>query len=287
MPDCVAVGQVVEGTLSANGTCTLERGGGAGGSDLTCEYDHLFNDADVAVYQVSPGEYSSGSDNGESVVVTITDVIIGSSIGSTLEFETVILEGAAREFSSTGRWYRRFCSDVDGLFAVDGPFPSGPTKSVADVIAEATASLTPEAPETIGHSGPGSVLQLATFFWLDGVDFDGNPLLNTASHGNLVVQVAAQPSEYFFEIGADRYRCGSRNTVWQRGLDEDDPGVCTHTFTEKPEGAASVELDLVVVYTTRWSANVGGLGGTLAPIQARTDGIVHPVYEVVGLASDR
>ncbi|MFW2381424.1 MAG: hypothetical protein ACN4GZ_06650 [Acidimicrobiales bacterium] len=287
LPHCVAVGEVIEGTLSAAGTCRLRRSGGTDGSEITCEYNYLFNDSDVSVYQPSPGVYSSGTDNNGSVTVTITEVIIGSTSGSSLEFETVTLEGAARQFSSTGRWYRRFCSDSDGLIAVDGPLPSGPTKSVADVIEEAAASLQPVAPDTINHSGPGSILQLATFFWLEGVDLESNPLTSQSSHGNLVVTVVAQPSEFFFEVDGQRYDCGARNTVWTRGLDENDPGACTHTFFDAPDGERAIELDLVLVHTTSWAANIGGLGGDLAPVPARTNGIVHPVFEVVGLAGDR
>jgi hypothetical protein len=286
LPTCVGAGQVVEGTLSASGRCALERNIRTG-SDITCEYNYLFDDSEVALYQLSPGLYSTGTDNNGSVTVTTTEVIIGSGSGSSLEFETVTLDGAAREFSSTGRWYRRFCSGSDGLVSVDGPIPSGPTKSVAEVIEEATATLSPEAPAAIDHSGPGSILQLATFFWLEGVDFEGNPLTAQSGHGNLVVTVEAQPAEYFFEVEGTRYECGSRNTQWLRGLDESDPNVCSHTFTDAPDGESSIELDLVVVYTTSWSANVGGLGGALTPIPARTDNITHPVFEVVGLVGGR
>ncbi len=285
LPTCVAAGQVIEGTLSASGTCTLGRSVEAD-SDITCEYSYLFDDSEVAVYQPSPGVYSRGTDNGDRVAATITDVIIGAT-GSRIEFETVTLEGGGRQFSSTGRWYRRFCSDDDGLIAIDGPIPSGPTKSVAEVIDEAMTSLRPVAPDTIDHSGPGSILQLATFFWLEGVDFEGNPLTSQSGHGNLVVTVEAQPSEFFFEVDGMRYSCGSRNTRWKRGLDEDAPDVCTHTFEDAPAGQSSIELDLVVVHATAWSANVGGLGGDLASIQARTDGINHPVFEVVGLTLGR
>jgi hypothetical protein len=255
--------------------------------NIICEYDYLFDDSEVALYQPSPGVYSTGTDNGGSVSVTVTEVTIGSATGSSLEFETITLEGAARQFSSTGAWYRRFCSDADGLVSVDGPIPSGPTMSVAEVINEAAAALRPESPDSIEHSGPGSVLQLATFFWLEGIDFQGGPLSSQSGHGNLVVTVEAQPAEYFFEVDNERYECGTRNTPWIRGLDESDPDVCTHTFTDVPDGASSIELDLVVVYTTSWSANVGGLGGELTPIQARTDDIAHPVFEVVGLAVGR
>jgi hypothetical protein len=289
LPNCVAVGQVVEGTLSATGHCTLRRSVGPDGSEseITCKYDYLFNDSEVAIYQRSPGVYSSGSDNGSTIIVTSTEVIIGATTGSGLEFETVTLQGGARQFSSTGRWYRRFCSDADGLIAIDGPFPSGPTKSVADVIEEASASLRPVAPDAINHSGPGSIVQLATFFWLEGVDFEGGFLTSQSSHGNLVVAVQAQPSEFFFEVDGVRYDCGARNTPWTRGLDENNPDVCTHTFNTAPASGTSIEMDLVVVYATTWSANVGGLGGDLVPIQARTNGIPHQVFEVVGLARDR
>ena len=287
LPNCVAAGQVIEGTLSAAGTCTLKGSLGAGGSDITCEYDYLFDDSQVSIYQPSPGVYSSGTDNNGSVTITITEVIIGTTTGSSLVFDTITVEGAAREFSSTGRWYRRFCSDSGGLISVDGPLPSGPTKSVADVIEEAAAALQPEAPDTIDHSGPGSILQLATFFWLSGVDFAGPPLSSQAAHGNLVVTVEAQPAEFFFEVDDERYDCGARNTAWSRGLEENDPSVCAHTFTDAPEGETYIELDLVLVHTTSWSANVGALGGDLTPISARTNDIAHPVFEVVGLAGSR
>lgn len=285
---CPVSGSIVGQSVVASG-CILEGGGGPDGTPaLACTYDLLIgNDvsSSVGVYRSANG-YATGSATGGTPAVEVTvNITLGG--GSSLEFNAVEVSGADRQFSETGQWYRRFCDDENGnQISVDGPIPSGTPRPITEVLVEALAQLDVEAPPTFDHSGPASVLQLPTFFWLSTVDFTAPAATASATHGNLTVSVSAQPDNYVLEVDGVTIDCDDRNTPWSRGLAEDDPSACIHVFEDPADESGLIEVDLTLEFATSWSSNVPAFAGPepLAPIPTITEDIQHELVEIVGLS---
>ncbi len=288
---CLSFGQVVGNHLEGT-SCVRSTSVGADGStsSVICRYDLLPGNDTMVAYYASGGSssgYSTGF-TGADGDIEITDVTVTvGPHGSSVSFESYAATGADRQFSETGRWYRLFCSDDGVALAPIGPLPSGNPVPISAIVSRAFADLAPPIPDTFEHTGEGSVLQLATFFWLPGIDFNGPGLATTSSHGLVTVTVSAVPVEYYLELDGERLvECADRNLPYARGMSDQNPAACTHTFEDPPEDGTSIAVDLVLVYDTNWEAQPVGLGGTLTPIAPRSNGIDHEVFEVVGLTGN-
>ena len=291
-PACRSFGEVVgnqlQGTACVRSTSVAPDGST---SSVICEYDILPGNDTMVAYYASGGSASGFSSGytGADGQVEITDVTVihNGGGGSTVTFESYTATGADRQFSETGRWYRLFCSDDGQVLPAIGPLPSGDPVPISVLVTRAFANLEPPIPDSFEHTGEGSVLQLATFFWLPGIDFEGPGLSTLATHGLVEVTVTAVPTEYFLELDGQRLvECGDRNVAYVRGMSDENPAACTHTFQDAPEDGTSISVDLVLEYETSWEAQPVGLGGTLTPIAPRTNDLDHEVFEVVGLAGN-
>ena len=290
---CPSYGQTIADGGYATFSCSVGSTDvdGTGGSGRTCEYTNLIKqdtNYSLAVYNTGGRDYDTGppAAQGEIVISDVTVVTTSADGGSSVEFENVTVTGQDRHFSEDGSWWRANCQDADGGNYTVQTVPGGRTTTVRRVIESALATLNVDPTPGFSHSGDdASALQLATFFWLETVDFNTQRFSSSASFGNFQVTVTADPSSYRFGIDGDRVECGDRNARYVRGMDEGDSLACTHTFTEMPTDGGDIKVDLTVVYGMSYQTNAQGLVGPvpMADLDVTTPALDHRLIEVVGL----
>lgn len=195
-----------------------------------------------------------------------------------------------RQFSRTGRWWRRVCwepSSADGSLlqrtSSDGPYPEGDVVELSALVATARTRLNPPEVPVFEHSGPASVMQVPTWFWANEAWWTDRYRAEQ-SHGRVRVVVAAVPTRWEMAAldGPVLARCSTRGEVWRRGRSSSDG--CTHTFVDPVDGGM-LTASFTVAMDVVWGVSISGYGlQSLAPLY-RTVVQDHQVVEVVGLRS--
>lgn len=236
------------------------------------------------------GQVSAGFDNHYGTVLNVLglpgapDVAPPEAYAIGSAFQSTIGE---RLFSSTSRWWSRYCWNADEQLGrlvgrADGPFGEGPVVPLAGLVAGAMARLQPSDPPPVLFAGPASLLQLPTWFWMN-TQWWNTEHVDSAHHGRVSVRVTAVPRLWRLRIhGEEVAACNGRGLEYEASFRDDHPAACTFTFTESPRGPR-VQLVSEVEFGVWWATSVEGYGVQSLPPILRFSSTDHEVREVVGL----
>ncbi len=194
-----------------------------------------------------------------------------------------------RRFSSTGRWWSRTCwsrdpeTGLSSVDSIDGPFPEGEEMILEEIIAVARAKVQPVAPPPVVHSGPTSVMQLPTWWWVERPWWDTTNR-GEHSHGLVSVAVEAFPTRWTLMAEPNDLltSCEGPGEEWAPGS-SDELG-CTSTFLD-PVERGSLVVDLTVELEVYWTSSIPGYGVQQLPSIVLSTASDHTVIEVAGLRS--
>jgi len=228
-----------------------EEGGAGGGGDAYIDDD---GNPTVEVVDVITDPGSGGEESDCFFRVGISD-----------DFEMGIYDvDGTRTYSETGRWLELVCDGsvvpIDG----QGIVPEGGAVDLAQLAADARASVPIEAPpiETSPDADRETYSQMTTWLWVDPSWWKGYAA--TASAGRVSATVTATPVLAAWSTGdGGMEQCAGPGVVWRRGLDDDDT-YCSHVYRRSSAGEPEdrFPLQVAVDFEVTWSSNVGQ-GGSL------------------------
>ncbi len=192
----------------------------------------------------------------------------------------------------TGEWYVQVCSPRDGvgsysLIPVWVQYPGGggppPPPTPLQVAEQAESEMTLPRPTIFtspSHLGsmPGTVVNLATWLWIDPSLWHAESV--TASAGGVSATATAVPVALSFGTGdGGGLTCFGPGVAYDPKLPAHDQSTdCSYTWRESSAGQPSADgnpndgtftLTATVTWAVSWTGS-DGTGGTLAPLSTST-----------------
>ncbi len=179
------------------------------------------------------------------------------------------LNGAARTYSATGRWWSRYCpaEGLEGDGVAGGTaalIPEGEAVSVEELILRSVDTLDPPDPVVTVLPEGKQLVQFPSLFWVDPVYWNTvRTDTQTAGRVSSTVELVPKFSIWDPGDGNEPVECDGPGEVWEPG-DDDDYFDCKYTY-RTVEGqpfpfTATVQFDIEVTATVGGAPAPGNLG---------------------------